>query len=251
MSEPSEGVKLEVKRRILAELKQQESLRKEILNDLSPKAKVARFFQHPAMLLVVGFFLTGVLGTGLTAYWQRKEAVRQQRVTARQLSIAQKYELANDIAKAVGDTHAAASGVMSEITIAGERGIDAAALAERAKYWYDVKRAWLTNSDVYLQKLTVHFPANPKQAENKNAEDKQGKNKSARDLFEDVIDERKKVNNKILNLLKELGDRGGQLNDAQGKTASEIVSELNATKHGTARKLMEALAAKIQEESNQ
>lgn len=237
-----EREKLELESSLIEELKKQESLKEEILADLNPSGRAYRLLQHPAALLILGFFLTSGLGAGISFYWQYEEWVRQQSLLARKHALEQKYELANDIAKAIGETHAAASGVLSAIMITGDEGVSPEELTERTKYWYEVKRNWLINSDIYLQKLTVHFPVDP--------EGSKDKDKEARAIFENVIVARKKVNNKILNLLKDLENNGGQRTPEMSQTAKSIVEELNSTKQGEAKQLMEAVAAKIREEAN-
>ncbi|HVG34239.1 MAG TPA: hypothetical protein VM911_14210 [Pyrinomonadaceae bacterium] len=177
---------------------EKEFLKREILKELDAAPKgdpsffqrpgfkaLAGFFQHSAVLLFLGFLLTGVIGSALTSTWQNNSWIAQQSLLAKQRILDQKYELASTVAKAVGDTHAAPSSIL--VFFANEDTPESrqADLPKLVEYWRQTHREWLVNHNVLLQKITVYI-----------------RDENARTNFEDIILERKQTNNSIVNLLE-------------------------------------------------
>lgn len=142
---------------ILVEL-ENESFKNEVLKELkdASQKKPPGFWQHPAFLLVLGFFLTTVLGTWLTLFWQGRDQQKQREQLAHERSINQKYEVADQINKAVAEaytaTHVALHLLASEL-----HNVRTKEDAGREVFWNQAIRAWIPTSLVLQQKLAVNF----------------------------------------------------------------------------------------------
>ena len=89
----------DLKQQILSELRNRELLKTEILNELTNRKK-APWLTHPILLLLIGFAMTGVLGSWLTSQWQHRQWAREQRELRRSTDIEVKRQLLNDVTKA-------------------------------------------------------------------------------------------------------------------------------------------------------
>jgi hypothetical protein len=189
----------ELKKEIVAEIKR-ELIKREILKELDNKPDpsslthplfkiTSGFFQHPAILLLLGFVLTGVIGTALTAAWQSNSWLTQQSLLASQRILEQKYQLASDVAKAVGDTHAAPTGILLLFTNEDTPQNRKNELPKRIDHWRRTYNEWLTNNNVLLQRITVYV-----------------NDPVARTKFQEIVLDRKETNNSILNLLHVMGN---------------------------------------------
>lgn len=261
-----------LKTKILEELQKQELLRDELLKELRPQSKPSGFFNHPAILLVLGFLLTSGAGAFITSCWQQTQWEQQQLVLARQRALDQKYELANEVAKAVGEHHAAISGVLFAITHTRDDEVLCRELPTRLSAWHEANRIWLINSSTLLQKLTVHFPHNSGEpiptAATPSIEatplpaagnDVPTDSQSVRALFELIINERKIINNSLVNLTEVLKTNGCNRDalvkkddpeSSVSKIADKEVKLLNESKDKDVRLLMDELAKRILLESN-
>ncbi len=194
----------ELKKEILAEIRK-ELLKREILKELEEAEKppptffhrpafkaLSSFFQHSAVLLLIGFILTGVIGSALTSAWQNNSWMTQQSLLAKQRILDQKYELASSVAKAIGDTHAAPTSVLLLFTNEDTPQNRQTELPKRVDYWRQTHREWLINNNVLLQKITVYV-----------------KNPNARTTFNAIIQERKQTNNSVVNLLLVMEENKG------------------------------------------
>ena len=140
---------------VLAEL-ERESFKNTVLQELREASKRKSLFQHPAFLLFFGFMLTGGLGTWLTSYWQGKSKQNEQAQLAHERSIEQKYEVADQINKAVAESYAGEQ-VMIGALSSDQVMKNSKEAAEREGYWKQAARTWVINSLVLRQKLVVNF----------------------------------------------------------------------------------------------
>lgn len=144
-----------------------ESFKKEILADLEAGSRNSlwRAAQHPAILLVLGFGLTTGLGSFLSYKWQNrsneKQAERQtqqqkydQDQSTRQRTIQQKYELTDEVVRAVAETNTAAEDILVAFQWNPK---DRRAFPERTKYWQEASRKWRVESKILIQKLVFRF----------------------------------------------------------------------------------------------
>ena len=149
--------------------------RDSIKEDVSSKLKkqnwrkrISEFFQHQAVLLVIGFAITGWIGGLLANRWQRKEWDRQQleqskeweRQQLRLLDIKAvdlKYNLINEVTLRIGDRIAAATGIV--LPLYGERENQELIKEEEEpiKNWHKVSNEWRVSSQVLKLKLAAHI----------------------------------------------------------------------------------------------
>jgi hypothetical protein len=140
---------------VLAEL-ERESFKNTVLQELREASKRKSLFQHPAFLLFFGFMLTGGLGTWLTSYWQSKAKQNEQAQLAHERAIQQKYEVADQINKAVAESYAGEQVMIG--TLSSDQVLkNSKEAAEREGYWKQAARTWVINSLILRQKLAVNF----------------------------------------------------------------------------------------------
>src|SRR5689334_19680245 len=91
-----------------------ETFRNEVRKTLDPEKSESKGmkFLRDAGLLVVGFLLTGAVGSWLTAKWSQHEWENQQRYLARQKMLDKKYALMDETFKDVASTTAAAQDIL-------------------------------------------------------------------------------------------------------------------------------------------
>lgn len=159
-SEPPPPESEDLKRRIkdiLAEL-EGESFKNEVLQELKEASKKRKSspFQHPAFLLILGFFLTGVVGTWLTSAWQSVQQAKERKQLAHEYALKQKYEVVDQVNKAIAEAQTGGQ-VMVYVLTYGSGGKMSKAMEERETYWYQARRNWLINSQVLQQKLSINF----------------------------------------------------------------------------------------------
>jgi hypothetical protein len=153
MSEDDPDLKSKIKE-ILVEL-QDQSFKNDVLDQLK-EASRKKPLQHPAFLLILGFFLTGVVGTFLTARWQSREQERQQKQIAHQRAIQQKYDIADQINKAVSETYTAAQ-VISNLISDQKISKNDKQASERETFWNSANRNWIPNSLLLQQRVVINF----------------------------------------------------------------------------------------------
>lgn len=153
-----------------------ESFKNAVLQELKEASRKKSAFQHPAFLLILGFMLTGGVGTWLTSYWQSQAKQTERAQLANERAIQQKYEVADQINKAIAEAYAGAH-VMIGVAASGQVGGDKKELAERETFSKQTVRTWAVNSWVLRQKLAVNF-----------------NNKEASDLYLEIIDATEDLN---------------------------------------------------------
>lgn len=188
----SRGELESLKREVVAEIRK-ESFKKEILDELEMrgyKAKLRKTAQHPAVLLILGFGLSTLLGSALTFLWQNKANAKQesravqqrdfeQKQSSRQRLVQQKYGLVDDVAKAVAETNTAAEDILDALDRANHT-----AYPERLKYWQsEGSRKWRVASKILIPKLTSTF-----------------RDKQVNEIFQKIIEHRAYIGNDIANL---------------------------------------------------
>ncbi len=182
---------------VLAEL-EFDSFKNTVLQELKEGSKRKSHLQHPAFLLILGFVLTGGVGTWLTTYWQSQSKENERAQLAHERAIQQKYDVANDINKAVSEAYAGAHvmiGVLSSTHVSS----DTKEVSEREAYWKQSARSWVINSLILRQKLAVNF-----------------KNKEAITLYGEIIDDAEELNIKVREGFETIrSNKGGDLDQEQ------------------------------------
>src|SRR5216683_6560987 len=93
-----------------------EGLKDEIRRSLQaepPQSGWSKFWQHPAILLVLGFIFTGIAGSGLTYLWKQRDWKNQQAYLVEQRSLDRKTAVIENTFKEVATTSAAADDLLS------------------------------------------------------------------------------------------------------------------------------------------
>lgn len=159
----SDEEKETLKQEVLVELEKQ-ALKKEIVQDLQPtawNASLARFAQHPAFLLFISFALTGLIGSWLTSSWQSREWDRQQLRLVKIKSIDQKYEVTDEVIKAVGQSNSEVMDALNFLRRSDifdvQRTEFKKELEENRAAWAKGYKNWHINSSILDEKLKVYF----------------------------------------------------------------------------------------------
>jgi hypothetical protein len=128
-------------------------IRKEIQSD-KPESKTSRFFRHQAVLLVLGFGLTTLVGGALTSWWKTKEWNNQQGYLAQQRALDKKYALMDQTFKEVASTTTAAQDVL--ILYYGTHWTEAD-IKEHKDHWRQSSREWRIAANLLKQSLRTGF----------------------------------------------------------------------------------------------
>jgi hypothetical protein len=229
---------------LLKELKKRESLKKDILDELKDKRKPSKFFGHPAVLLVLGFIFTSVLGASFSSYWQSREWHRQQSLQAKQRALEQKYQIANEVAQAIGEAYGPAAGVISAIQIE-YTPLRQQELKEKVPVWRQARQQFLIKSSALVQKLGTHFPVDTTATYNDP--------KDARSHFLNIFYAIHRNYVELGNLLEELEEKKGEKGmekDAINSKAKAILERMSNLRDVETVKLMEILAGDIKKDTD-
>src|SRR6267142_4083767 len=118
--------------------------------------RISGFFQHPAVLVFIGFLITGLIGGWIANRWQRQEWNRQQLRLIDIRGADLKYEISNEITKSIGERNASAMGVLTPLD--EEKITDQQLVSEeieRIKLWNAASAEWRTNSQVLRGKIAA------------------------------------------------------------------------------------------------
>ena len=146
-------------------------MRKDLLKQEAGKKldKLSWFFSQSAVLLVISFTLTGIVGAIITgrlqrAEWDRQKLVERQEWERQQTRLADiqginlKYQIIDDVTKSVGERNAAALGIV--VLLLGDKG-DEELLKKEAeepiKNWEKVNHDWRANSQIIRLKIAAHI----------------------------------------------------------------------------------------------
>jgi len=162
-SASSTGVTVNEREALISEIVHE--IRKDsIKEDASSKLKkedwpkrISKFFQHPAVLIVIGFAITGLIGGWLANRWQSQEWERQQIRLLDINGIGVRYKLIDEITKSLGERNAAAMGILTPLN----QGIDAKQLnmelAEPIKNWQKATNEWRVNSQILKLRIDTYI----------------------------------------------------------------------------------------------
>jgi uncharacterized integral membrane protein len=184
------------------------------------------FFKHPAVLLVLGFFLTGWIGGALTNHWKSREWENQQHFLLSQKELSDKQKLANESIMAIGETVAAADDMITIYFNGWEPRKHRAEIDERTKNWRRSSVKWRSGSEALKQRLTITFGSHI------------GK------VFEDIVDSRTRLGVTIGNLI-DVGFSRNQASERAKYTRDALTLRNETSKQTT--KLGEDLAREMSE----
>ncbi|HMG74892.1 MAG TPA: hypothetical protein VK582_15430 [Pyrinomonadaceae bacterium] len=146
------------------------------------------FFKHPAVLLIIGFLLTGCIGTFLTNNWHRQEWDRQQRIQSKEWERQQrrlldikkidlKYEIIDQLTKAIGERDSAAIQILGPLAT---KGFDLHQLTteenEPITTWQKATNDWRISSQIMQLKIGTHI-----------------RDEDAAKLFQQIVDTQKTI----------------------------------------------------------
>jgi len=146
---------------------------------------ISSFFQHPAVLVFIGFIITGLIGGWIANRWQRQEWNRQQLRLIDIRGADLKYELSNEMTKSIGERNAAAMGILAPLD--EEKLSDKQLVSEEAdriKIWNAASNEWRTNSQVLRGKIDARV-----------------KSQDIARMFEQILDKERKIGAKV-NIVK-------------------------------------------------
>jgi hypothetical protein len=148
-----EGLKNEIRAGV-----EKEFLKKEIFDELTPKeSKRWKFLAHPALLLLIGFIFTTVLGTVFSSCWQNRQSSLEQDRLTRQAVIKQKYEIKDEVIKAVAETNTAAEDVLASYGWGPHDSRRRTDAPERLEKWQNASASWRTKSKILAENLSFRF----------------------------------------------------------------------------------------------
>jgi hypothetical protein len=191
---------------------------------------ISKFFQHPAVLLVIGFAISGYIGTRITTNWQHQEWEKQQRRGLDFRGFDQKHEIIDEITKSVGEINAAAIAVVSPL---GQRVSDKQLIrdeAEQIKDWRKASNEWGVKSTILKLKIATRI-----------------KSLKAAEMFHRITDEERDIVVNV-NLLQSKLAESNLINNADkekknkaGKRIDDILDNIRMTGENL-KQLVEAIA---------
>jgi hypothetical protein len=165
-------------------IRETETLKAEIRKELAVEptaSSISKFFSHPAILLIFGFFLTGIVGSALTSYWSDRQWSNQQSYLERQRLLEKKFDLIDQTIKAIAETNTAAEDVLATSFWAGWQKEE---ITERRARWETSSHEWRVASKSLYPKLEIYFT-----------------NPDIPSTFNNIMVNRNQLGNKITNLL--------------------------------------------------
>lgn len=204
------------------------------------RKKLSDFFQHPAVLLVISFFATGLIGAFLTQRWQAREWNRQQQTQSREWERQQlrqldihgidaKYKLIDDVTRAIGERNAAVMAIVDPLLDGNSDQVMLKAEAEPIKNWQRATNEWRANSQIIRQKLAVHIGA------------------EATEGFEAIMKRQKRINGKISTLRDDLTHYNRDDDADAQKYLQSILNDV-AEMRGDLRRLTDVIVAETRKQ---
>jgi hypothetical protein len=203
----------ELKAAVLAELKNTEVLKKQIVSDLVGTSQDTTFWHHPAVLILVSFLCTGIVGSALTYWWDSSEWDRQQMRLKEDRLLERRYQLMDDVAKAVSETNTAGEDIIALFKWERSRQELAREERERRQFWVTTSRNWRITSKILQSQLDVRFGMDASRA------------------FENVVVLRRGYGNRITTLLSDPASIQSRLRRQPVLTeVDDILKEINKTR---------------------
>ena len=199
------------------------------LRKTSRAQAISNFLKHDAVLVFIGFVVTGLMGGWIANRWQRQEWNRQQTRLLVIRRADRKLEISNEITKAVGERNASALGVLRPLD---EEELNDKQLTleevDRVQGWNKVSAEWITNYQVLSGEIAVNI-TDPEVAR----------------LFEDIVEKEKYIGAKV-NVVRLSFTYYRQANN---KEAQKYLNDIHSLLEQTAKELM-PLVKKIAKEAD-
>lgn len=142
------------------------------------------FWKHPAVLLVLTFFFTGVVGSTLTTCWQEQQWAGQQEYNAGTEATKERLATMNLATTEIATAFASVEDVLHLVTWEWPQKSKVVTLEERAQHWRDQSRRWR----VAEKELRARIRANFEDA-------------AISKTFDDITVDRERLGNYMQNLL--------------------------------------------------
>jgi len=172
------------------------------------KKRLAELTKHPAVLLVLTFFLTTLVGSVVTSWWQYQQWARQQALQANQEVTKERIAVITLTAQSVAASFAAAEDVLHLFAFVWHRDSQVVTLKERAAHWTNRSRDWRVAEKILTARVRSAFP-----------------DAMTRDLLQSIMDDRTFVGNDIENLLSMADTKRGRY------TADDVKDIEETAKH--------------------
>ena len=187
-----------------------EHLKAEIRRELEAKdgkSRVSRFFGHPVALLIIGFLLTGILGGGVTYFWNERASKNQRVYLEKRTLLENKYKVLDEVTEAVAQTTTAAEDVLANYAW----NWDEKTIAYRKDNWEKASRDWRIRSKIIKPKLRIYF-----------------KDARVYSTFDQIVSKRRQAGIAITNLLAPPSDLKARKHDTEvlPKQALSLVDEM-------------------------
>ena len=164
------------------ELKNQNSLKKEVLNELKPSDFKTEFWEvtkHPVILLIIG----SIFGGWLSSCYQQREWDRQQVQLSEKQRVEKKIATRDEATDSIIEAYSAAESAVRPFFYENAKTF-AMNEKDRAKEWSDASKKWQHARLKLLQKLDLYF-TDP-EVRKKFVEIIELKNESGNSLFVEV-----------------------------------------------------------------
>jgi hypothetical protein len=144
------------------------------------ESAISAFFRHPAVLLVLGFMSTGLIGGRLSEQWKQHDWINQQNYLLQRSALDKKYALVEETAKAIAERNTSAEDILASYTWNWSRK----EISDRRDRWQAESPKWRIASAAISQKLATYY-----------------KDPGVSRKFDEVIRKQKLLGNKVVNLL--------------------------------------------------
>lgn len=225
---PGQGIDREALIKEIVQEMRKDTVKEEALTKLK-KANwlglVSNFFQHPATLLLIGFALTACIGGWLTNRWQTQEWNRQKLIERNEWERQQlrlidihviniKYQLIDEITKAIGERNAAARGILSPLAQNLRYTDLLKEEKERINTWQRVTGEWRVNSQILKLKISTYITS-----------------PGVATRFEQIIDEQKRIAVAIILVKNDLRKYCNADDDEARQELDVLLNRLNTTEN--------------------
>lgn len=177
-------------------------------HDSEEKAeKKEGFWRHPAVLLVLGFLCTGLIGSVVTSWWQYQQWFREQQYRAAADATKERLAVMTLTSESVADSFAAAEDVLQLFAFEWRENSSVMTLKQRAESWQTASRKWRVAEKVLMARIGANY-------DQKTVEQ-----------FYTITLRRRRLGNDITNLLSIADEKGGRYSADDRKEIKELYDD--------------------------
>lgn len=182
------------------------------------KKGLGEFAKHPAVLLLLTFLFTTLVGSVVTSWWQYQQWARQEALEANREVTKERVAVIALTAQSVAESFAAAEDVLHLFAFVWNRESHVATLKERAAHWTTRSREWRVAEKILAARVRSAFP-----------------DETTSDLLQSIMDDRTFVGNDIENLLSVADMKRGRYTAAEAKDIDETSAHALGLVNGVSR----------------